>query len=403
MTQRLQNPPLALYVHLPWCVRKCPYCDFNSHAIDAAVPEERYVSALLRDLDRQLAGMASRPVVSVFLGGGTPSLFSPAAIARLIDGIGARLALARHAEISMEANPGTIERGRFAEYRSGGINRVSLGGQSFDARHLAALGRIHSPAETIRAAEELHAAGIENFNIDLMYGLPQQTVAEAQADVAQAIALRPAHLSHYQLTLEPGTVFHHRPPPLPDEDASWEMQMRCQALLAASGWRQYEISAYATRDRQCVHNLNYWRFGDYIGIGAGAHGKLTSAESGTIQRTTHVRQPRQYLAGIESSGGPERRAVGARELPFEYMLNALRLIDGFTLREFESTTGLAYDVIAARLEAARVRGLLAEPLGERWRATALGLRFLNDLQLLFLDEEPCVAAPVPPKQAANSL
>lgn len=404
MTQRLQNPPLALYVHLPWCVRKCPYCDFNSHAIDGTVPEERYVSALLRDLDMQLAGVAARPLGSVFVGGGTPSLFSPAAIARLIDGIRARLALAGGAEITLEANPGTIERGRFAEYRSGGINRVSLGGQSFDPRHLAALGRIHSPAETIRAAEELHAAGIENFNIDLMYGLPQQTAAEAEADVAQAIALQPAHLSHYQLTLEPGTVFFHRPPPLPDEEASWEMQLRCQALLAVSGWRQYEISAYARRDRQCVHNLNYWRFGDYIGVGAGAHGKLTCAATGTIRRTSHVRQPRQYLAGIESgSGSPEERVVAERELPFEFMLNALRLVDGFANRDFESTTGLAIEALSGVLSLARARGLLVEVRREGWRATPLGLRFLNDLQMLFLEEDPAAARSGLRAQAANSL
>jgi putative oxygen-independent coproporphyrinogen III oxidase len=396
---RLLAPPLALYVHLPWCVRKCPYCDFNSHTLDGQVPEERYVSALLADLDLQLQNAERREVISVFLGGGTPSLFSPAALDRLLGGVRQRLALAADAEITLEANPGTIEHGRFSEYRAAGINRVSLGGQSFVARHLAALGRIHSADETRRAVEELRTAGIDNYNIDLMYGLPDQTVEEAHSDIAAAIALGPAHLSHYQLTLEPGTVFFHRPPSLPDEDACWEMQVNCQAQLAAAGFVQYEVSGYARAGWRCAHNLNYWQFGDYIGIGAGAHGKLTDAERGVIERTSVVRQPRQYLDSFAlqalSPATPfalahpvERDAVEPRQLPFEFMLNALRLLDGFTRPLFESRTGLELESIEARLGAGRERGLLENPTGDLWRATELGFRFLNDLQASFLSSGP---------------
>lgn len=392
---RLVAPPLALYVHLPWCVRKCPYCDFNSHALDGRVPEERYVGALLRDLDQQCDGLEPREVISVFLGGGTPSLFSPAALDRLLSGVRARLPVAASAEITMEANPGTIEHGRFAEYRAAGITRVSLGGQSFNARHLAVLGRIHTVDETRRAVDELRRAGIDNFNVDLMYGLPEQTVEEAEADVAAAIALEPAHLSHYQLTLEPGTVFFHRPPPLPDEDACWEMQVRCQEHLARAGFAQYEVSGYARAGRCCIHNLNYWLFGDYLGIGAGAHGKLTDAKRGTIERTAVVRQPRQYLDSLAheplTAGSAfaavtpvERRTVEPQQLPFEFMLNALRLVAGFTRTQFESRTGLGLESIGATMAAAQEKGLIESPAMDTWRPTVLGMRFLNDLLASFL-------------------
>jgi oxygen-independent coproporphyrinogen-3 oxidase len=382
---RLECPPLSLYVHLPWCVRKCPYCDFNSHAIDRAVPEERYVSALLRDLEVQAPALDDRPLLSIFFGGGTPSLFSPVAIARVIEGARGRLAFAPDIEITLEANPGTIEHGRFSEFREAGVNRVSLGGQSFSARHLARLGRIHSPAETLRAAEELHAAGLSNFNIDLMYALPEQTVAEAVSDIERAIALGPAHVSHYQLTLEPGTVFFHRPPPLPDEEASWEMQVTCQDALGRAGFRQYEISAYAKDRRQCAHNLNYWRFGDYLGIGAGAHGKRTDRATGRIVRTEHVRQPGQYMMNLESgAGSPQTRLVPEAELPFEFMLNALRLPEGFSLRQFGLATRLDESALESTLEQARARGLLERREPDGWKPTSLGLRFLNDLQGLFL-------------------
>lgn len=380
----LETPPLALYVHLPWCVRKCPYCDFNSHAIEGAVPEQRYIAALLRDLELQQPAAGAREIVSVFLGGGTPSLFSPGAIARLLEGIRSTLRCLPAAEITMEANPGTIERGRFAEYRAAGINRVSLGGQSFNAKHLAALGRIHSPGETVIAAEELHAAGITNFNIDLMYGLPGQSVDQAVADVDVLLSLRPAHVSHYQLTLEPGTVFYHRPPQLPDDDACWEMQVTCQERLAAAGFAQYEISAYASPGRRCLHNLNYWQFGDYLGIGAGAHGKLTDARAGKITRTQRLRQPRQYQAAVEDGGLPEPSVIADVELPFEFMLNALRLVDGFRTADFEARTGLPRGMVERTLDDAKGRGLLETAPPDGWRPSPLGLRFLNDLQAMFL-------------------
>jgi oxygen-independent coproporphyrinogen-3 oxidase len=371
---------IAIYVHLPWCVRKCPYCDFNSHAAPAAIPEDAYVAALLADFDGDLDLAAGRGVSSVFLGGGTPSLFSVRAIAALIRGLAARLPFAEDVEITMEANPGTIEHGRFDGYAASGINRVSLGAQSFDARILRVLGRIHGPDEIGMAVAELTAAGIRNFNLDLMYALPGQTREGALADLKSAIALGPAHLSHYQLTLEPGTAFHHRPPVLPDDDTALEMQLDCQHLLAANGFAQYEISAYARPGRQCRHNLNYWRFGDYLGIGAGAHGKLTVG--GTVIRTEKVRSPRSYLQGGGRLGGL-RRPVPAADLPFEFMLNALRLTDGFPAAEFERSTGLDAGVVEPALTTLERRGLI-DRKGGLLRPTELGFRFLNDVQVAFL-------------------
>ncbi len=373
---------IAIYVHLPWCVQKCPYCDFNSHAQPDRLPEDEYVAALLADLDadRDLAG--GRSVSSVFLGGGTPSLFSTGAIATLLDGIAARLAVETDAEITLEANPGTVEHGRFAGYRAAGVNRVSLGAQSFDARALRALGRIHGPGEIGAAVAELDAAGIANFNLDLMYALPEQTREGALADLAAAIALAPAHLSHYQLTLEPGTAFYHRPPPLPDDDLAYEMQLDCQRALAAAGFGQYEVSAWALPGRQCRHNLNYWRFGDYLGIGAGAHGKATV--DGAVIRTEKPRSPREYLRG-GGTAGAVRKPVPRAELPFEYMLNALRLNEGFTLAEFNSATGLAAPVVQQKLEELGLRGLMDGSAG-RHCPSAMGFRFLNDLQAAFLPD-----------------
>lgn len=399
---RLEIPPLSVYVHLPWCVRKCPYCDFNSHAIDGKVPEERYVTALLGDLETQAPQVAGREVHSVFFGGGTPSLFSARAIERIIAGIRAAVGLRADAEISLEANPGTIERGRFSEYRAAGVNRISLGGQSFNPRHLASLGRIHSVDDTRRAAAELHAAGIDNFNIDLMYGLPDQSVSESLADVEAAIELRPAHLSHYQLTLEPGTVFFHRPPPLPDEDATWDMQLRCQELLAASGFLQYEVSAYAPPGRRCRHNLNYWQFGDYLGLGAGAHGKLTDPSRG-VWRTERLRQPRQYLDSSVNARPPDVRSVETAELPFEYMLNALRLVEGFATDEFERRTGVSIDDIGAVIESGVEEKLLESSPTGGWRASARGRQFLNDLTAMFLPPTPREVVRRAPTQAANLL
>ena len=377
----LVTPPLALYVHFPWCVRKCPYCDFNSYTLQGELPREAYLARLERDLAAQAGAVRGREIVSVFLGGGTPSLFPPAAIDRLLAAARAHLVFTADAEVTLEANPGTIERGRFAEYRAAGVTRVSLGAQTFDAATLAVLGRIHSPEETRRAAEELHAAGLANFNLDLMYALPGQDPAGALRDVAEALALAPAHLSHYQLTLEPGTVFAARPPPLPDDDAAAAMLGACAARLEAAGFGQYEVSAWARPGAQCRHNLNYWTFGDYLGAGAGAHGKLTQATA--IVRTTHLREPRRYLA----AQAPESRPVPESERAFEFMLNALRLTAGFEARLFTERTGLAWESIRAPLAAAEARGLLVgTPSG--CRPSSLGLRFLNDLLLEFLPEMP---------------
>ena len=381
----LAAPPLSLYVHFPWCVRKCPYCDFNSHALQGELPADAYLARLERDLEAQAAAVAGRAVVSVFMGGGTPSLFPPEAIARLLAAARRHLTLAADAEVTLEANPGAIERGAFREYRAAGVTRVSLGAQSFSAEALRALGRIHSPAETCRAAGELHAAGLANFNLDLMYALPGQERAGALADVDAALSLAPAHLSHYQLTLEPGTVFAARPPPLPDEDAAAAMLEECAARLAAAGFTHYEVSAYARPASECRHNLNYWNFGDYLGVGAGAHGKLTFPERGAIVRTVQPREPRRYLAA--APGDLARTPVPAAELPFEFMLNALRLAAGFSLGDFSARTGLGADRIAAPLARLLGRGLLERTAGG-YRASALGSRFLNDLLTEFLVERP---------------
>ena len=379
--------PLALYVHFPWCVRKCPYCDFNSHALQDALPEDAYVAALLADLATQASRVQARPVRSIFLGGGTPSLFSPDAIARLLAGVGAQLPVAADAEITLEANPGTIERGRFADYRGAGITRVSLGAQSFDPEHLLVLGRIHDAGDTRRAVGELAAAGIANFNLDLMYALPGQTAEQALSDVDAAIALAPAHISHYQLTLEPGTVFGGRPPAgMPDPDTAADMQLRCQAALARAGYAQYEVSAYARTGQCCRHNLNYWQFGDYLGIGAGAHGKLTRRRSAglLVERSAREREPRRYLAALSAPGRiPGWREVPSAELPFEFTMNALRLVEGFEEREFEQRTGLACAVLEAPLARAAGRGLIGRE-GRRWRATPRGFDLLNELLGEFL-------------------
>lgn len=383
-TPRTSPVPLALYVHMPWCVRKCPYCDFNSHQRGGAPPPAHYIDALIADFDAEQPSVAGRRIESVFFGGGTPSLFAPEDFSRLLEALRRRIGFAADAEITLEANPGTIERGRFAGYRDAGINRVSLGAQSFSPAALGYLGRIHGPEDTHRAVEELHAAGIVNFNLDLMYALPEQSLGDAITDVRTACALAPAHISLYQLTLEPGTVFHARPPALPDEDAAFEMQRECQDLLAAAGFVQYEVSAYARGGARCRHNLNYWSFGDYLGIGAGAHGKLSFRLPEEIVRTEKPRQPREY---VERLMGPAPAALRHRvlpgDLPFEFMLNALRLNEGFEPRGFEERTGLSVRSIEPALCRARDRGLL-ERSGEAWRPTELGRRFLNDLQASFL-------------------
>jgi putative oxygen-independent coproporphyrinogen III oxidase len=377
---------LALYVHLPWCVRKCPYCDFNSHQLKSAQPDRAYLDALIRDFEAELPLIASRRIDTVFFGGGTPSLFSPADFAWLLQTIRQRIEFAADAEITLEANPGTVERGRFAGYRDAGINRVSLGAQTFSAAALERLGRIHTSDDTHRAVEELRSAGIVNFNLDLMYALPEQTLEAAIFDVRTACALGPAHISYYQLTLEPGTVFHARPPPLPDDEAAWRIQCECQALLSAAGYRQYEVSAYARDGFQCRHNLNYWLFGDYLGLGAGAHGKLSLALPDSILRTAKPKQPRDFQQRVAESsiGIGERNFIAVADLPFEFMLKALRLNEGFSNQCFESRTGLETEVFGAAMQDSAARGLIARS-DVGWKPTDLGRRFLNDLQSRFLE------------------
>ncbi len=383
-------PPLSLYIHMPWCVKKCPYCDFNSHGLRSTPPPYAdYIDHLLADLDADRADFAAalegRPVISIFFGGGTPSLFSPELIARLLDGVRERLPLAEGAEITLETNPGTVEHGRFDGYLAAGVNRISFGVQSFDDDKLKRLGRIHSAGEAEAAVKSAQDAGYTNINLDLMYALPQQALDGALADVDRAVALAPTHISHYQLTLEPNTAFAANPPPLPDDDHAWAMQEACESRLAAAGYGQYEISAYAQPGRRCVHNLNYWQFGDYLGIGAGAHGKLSNAATGDIHRRWKTRGPRAYM---DAAGGPGRiggdNVVAANELPFEYMLNALRLIDGVPLDAFTARTGLPLARIAPALAAARRRGWLRDD-PQQLHTTARGQRFLNDVISSFLD------------------
>ncbi len=384
MFQFTALPPLALYVHFPWCVRKCPYCDFNSHERHGEIPEERYIDALLADLESDLPRVWGRPVRSIFLGGGTPSLFSPEAIERLLAGVRARVALVPDAEITLEANPGTVETERFRGYRAAGVNRLSIGIQSFQPEQLQKLGRIHGRDEALAAAQAARAAGFDNFNLDLMFGLPQQTLDEALADLRTALALHPAHLSVYQLTLEPNTLFHAQPPELPDEDVLAAMQEALQAELADSGLAQYEVSAYAHAGYRCRHNLNYWQYGDYLGIGAGAHAKITDADG--VTRLWKVKQPRDYLetAGTPAGLGGEQRP-GRDEVAFEFMLNALRLTQGVPAILFSERTGLDPACLRKPLTRAMARGLLEPGLGHI-RPTPLGRRFLNDLVALFLPE-----------------
>ena len=387
-------PPLALYVHLPWCVRKCPYCDFNSHAVPSAgLPERAYLAALLDDLDFAARDCAGRELVSVFFGGGTPSLFAAESIGRILERAGCLFRPATDLEVTLEANPGTVERGRFADYRGAGVTRVSLGAQSFDDERLAALGRIHSSRETRVAVEELRAAGLDNFNLDLMYALPQQTLEGALSDLDRALDLEPAHVSHYQLTLEPGTAFERRPPALPDDEAAFAMQEASASRLAAAGFRQYEVSAWAPPGRECRHNLNYWHFGDYLGIGAGAHGKLTDPLAGAVVRTARVRNPGRYLAAsVPEARIEDTRQVAASDLAFEFFLNVLRLADGFSVSSFELRTGLPWSSVVGPVAEAESRGLLRAEPPDRWVPTPLGRRFLNDLQALFLPESASLAA-----------
>lgn len=376
--------PLSLYIHLPWCIRKCPYCDFNSHEFGETLPETEYVEALIADLESELPRVWGRRIESVFIGGGTPSLFSPRAMENLLEGLRARLPLRPDLEITLEANPGTLDKMRFADYRQLGINRLSIGAQSFDNTSLHRLGRIHCATEAQQAADIAHSVGFNNFNLDLMYGLPEQDLSVAQRDIEIALALKPAHISYYQLTIEPNTLFHHAPPALPDQDLIIEIQTQAQQRLSDAGFRQYEVSAYAQSGHQCCHNLNYWMFGDYLGIGAGAHEKLTDPASGTITRRWKLRQPKHYMNAAylgDAVGGTSQ--ISPKERIFEFMLNALRLKDGFELSLFERRTAFSRTQLANTLDLAAERKLI-EWDGERIRPSSLGWNFLNDLISLFL-------------------
>ena len=373
-------PPLGLYIHIPWCVRKCPYCDFNSHASPGGAPQEPYVDALLRDLAQELSGSAAgRRLETIFIGGGPPSLFSGQAVARLLEGVRAQAELVPGAEVTLEANPGTADAASFAGYRAAGVNRLSIGAQSLEAEQLVRLGRIHGPGDVRVAVQSARAAGFENLNLDLMYALPGQGLGDAARDLEAVIALEPEHVSYYQLTLEPNTAFYQAPPPLPDEDLAADMHDQGLELLAAAGYEQYEVSAHARPGRRCRHNLAYWTFGDYVGIGAGAHGKITDPATGQVERTAKLRHPEAYLtAASERRFVSSRRTLDADDLTLEFALFALRLNAGFEPTLFEARTGLSFEHLTDSIEAARRRGLLSAD-GEHVRPTPLGRRFLNDL------------------------
>jgi oxygen-independent coproporphyrinogen-3 oxidase len=381
---RFPGPPsLTLYVHLPWCVRKCPYCDFNSYEARGAVADVAYVEAVLRDLRSELPQVAGRSVEAVFIGGGTPSLFSGDAIARLLDGVRSTVELAPEAEITLEANPGAADTARFAAFREAGVNRLSIGVQSFRDAQLRALGRVHDAAAACAAVAAARSAGFDNFNVDLMYGLPGDDTVGELADLEQGLALAPAHLSWYQLTLEPNTAFARRPPRLPDDDLVAEVEERGRAVLAAAGYARYEISAYARAGRHCTHNLNYWRFGDYVGVGAGAHGKITLAEDGAIERRVKTRNPRTFGERAGSPAAVSRERIDApRQAALEFLLNALRLVDGVETGVFTARAGQPLTAVAAARSAAVARGWLA-PDADVLRATPLGLDRLNRLLELF--------------------
>ncbi|ROR13292.1 radical SAM family heme chaperone HemW [Erwinia sp. JUb26] len=374
-------PPLSLYIHIPWCVQKCPYCDFNSHALKGEVPHEEYVQHLLNDLDDDLPLTSGREVGTIFIGGGTPSLLSSEAMQMLLDGVRARLPLSPTAEITMEANPGTVEADRFSGYQRAGINRISIGVQSFSSQKLERLGRIHGPDEAKRAAKLAEDLGLRSFNLDLMHGLPDQSLEEALDDLRQAIALNPPHLSWYQLTIEPNTLFASRPPRLPDDDDLWDIFEQGHQLLSAAGYQQYETSAYAKPGYRCEHNLNYWRFGDYLGIGCGAHGKLTQPD-GTIIRTTKTRHPRGFMAGKYLD---KRHEVADAEKPFEFFMNRFRLLEAAPRAEYQRYTGLPESSVRAQLDDALAKGYLTET-AEYWQITEKGRLFLNSLLELFLAE-----------------
>jgi oxygen-independent coproporphyrinogen-3 oxidase len=377
-----QPLPLSLYVHYPWCIQKCPYCDFNSHTLGEN-QEQAYLSAMIRQLEQTLPSIWGRPIQSIFFGGGTPSLISEAGLDSFLSRLRALLGFSPEIEITLEANPGTVDFEKFAGFRQVGVNRLSMGIQSFDDEKLNTLGRIHSSDEAYRAVEAAKAAGFENFNLDLMFALPNQTLEEAIADVETAISLAPPHLSHYQLTLEPNTPFYKNPPVLPEEDLAWEMQLACQKTLRNAGYHHYEVSAYAQPRHQCSHNLNYWQFGDYIGLGAGAHGKITDAPQGKIWRTQMPASPGGYIQMIADGKMGKATEVSDEDAVFEFMLNALRLQHGVPLEYFSLRTGLSQQKISAQLEKLTEKQWLT-PSEDTLKLTAEGQRFLNDVLQAFL-------------------
>lgn len=380
----LSPPPLSLYVHLPWCVRKCPYCDFNSHAVKSKLPADEYIDALFRDLEQDLPLVWGRTVQTVFFGGGTPSLFSAAQVERMLSGFRGLLNVAPGAEVTLEANPGTTEHDSFSAYRDAGINRVSLGVQSFDDRMLQAIGRIHGRSEVDRALESISRSGISNFNLDLMYALPGQSRAAAVEDMRLALAAEPSHLSHYQLTLEPNTAFHAAPPQLPDEDLAWTMQEACAELLETAGFGNYEVSAWARPGQECRHNLNYWEYGDFLAIGAGAHGKITLGAEQEVRRRVKRRHPQAWMEGaMQGDVLAEDRVVSAAERVFEFFLNQSRLKSGIRKSRFSPRTGLPWSDVEQRVDLAIRKGLL-EDRGSRLVPTDVGWRFVNEIQAIFL-------------------
>ena len=380
----LRNPPLSLYVHMPWCVRKCPYCDFNSHTAPDELPAGKYIQALVADLEQDLPLIWGRPVQSVFFGGGTPSLFSAEHIAGFLSSVRALLDLRPDVEISLEANPGTVERDSFTAYAQAGVNRVSLGVQSFDDELLKRIGRIHGRQEIERSLQSLHSAGISNFNIDLMFALPGQRLDQSRQDIELAIKAGPAHVSFYQLTIEPNTVFAAQPPDLPADNLAWDMQQAGLELLEANAYKQYEISAFAQADKRCRHNMNYWRYGDFLAVGAGAHGKITMAAESSVQRFAKHRHPKRYLQGLRKGDWrAETRLLSEDELVFEFFLNQLRLKQGLSINDFQARTGLPWTAVESRVQKAVDRNLLHLQHG-RVSPTSLGWRFVNDIQQMFL-------------------
>jgi putative oxygen-independent coproporphyrinogen III oxidase len=381
-----KNIPLSLYIHIPWCVRKCPYCDFNSHALDASpLQEALYIDQLIQEFDQQFEKIHQRSLHSIFIGGGTPSLFNAASFAHLFEHINSRSPFNKTLEITLEANPGTIEQNHFSEFRQAGITRLSIGIQSFQNDKLQSLGRIHSGEEALRVAESIEKAGFDNFNLDLMYGLPGQTIADALYDLQKACSIKPTHLSWYQLTIENNTVFYKKPPILPTEIIMHEIEHQGREFIQTEGFQQYEVSAYAQKEKQCQHNLNYWRFGDYLGIGAGAHSKITDLENGTIQRLQNIKHPKGYLDTHRSFIAKEE-IINENQCLFEFMLNALRLYQAIPYELFEAHTGLSRTVLTPFLKEAKQRELLFYDDRE-FSLTLLGRQFLNDVTSLFLPNE----------------